>query len=118
MFFVYAAQAGGLSFIRKIRVASSWIVMDGRVFRRCRERWQAADEVWGPGSWGRTDLNLKRLGAPRRAGPDPQGLGRTNFQAPSATPRSTLSQVSAMPRPIWSKSAASSNGSTPQRATA
>jgi hypothetical protein len=31
MFFVYAAQAGVLSLIRKIRVASSWIVMDGRV---------------------------------------------------------------------------------------
>src|SRR3979411_2398749 len=107
MFFVYAGQAGVLSLIRKIRVASPWIVMDGRVFRRCRERWQAADEVWGPGSWGRTDLSPKRLGAPRRAGPDPQGLGRTNFQAPRATPRSMLSQVSAMP-PIWSKSAASS----------
>src|SRR3954468_20431494 len=65
-------------------------VMDGRVFRRCRERWQAVDEVWGPGSWGRTVLSPKSLGAPRRAGPGPQGLGRTNFQGPSATRRSML----------------------------
>src|ERR1700748_3561125 len=108
MFFVYAAQAGVLSLIRKIRVASSWIVMDGRVFRRCRERWQAADDVWGPGSWGRTDLSPKRLGAPRQAGPDLQGLDQTNFQAAIATPRSMHSQVWAMPPPTWSKSAASS----------
>src|SRR3977135_4099954 len=118
MFFVYAAQEGVLSLIRKIRVASSWIVMDGRVLRRCRERWQAADDVWGPGSWGRTDLSPKSLGAPRRAGPDLQGLGRMNFQAPIATPRLMHSQAWAMPPPIWSKSAASSNGSTLQRATA
>src|SRR3954465_377105 len=106
MFFVYAAQAGVLSSIRKIRVASSWIVMNGGVFRRCRERWQAADDVWGPGSWGRTDLSPKSLGAPRRAGPDLQGLGRTNFQAPTATPRSMHSPALAMPPPIWSKSQA------------
>src|SRR3954471_17466777 len=107
MFFVYAAQAGVLSLIRKIRVASSWIVMDERVFRRCRERWQAADDVWGPGSWGRTDLSLKSRGAPRRAGPDLQGLGRMNFQAPTATPRSMHSLVWAMPPPTSSRSAAS-----------
>src|ERR1700710_3280671 len=97
MFFVYAAQAGVLSLIRRIRVASSWIVMDGRVFRRCRKRWQAADDVWGPGSWGRTDLSPKSLGAPRQAGPDLPGLGRMNFQAPIATPRSMHSRVSGRP---------------------
>src|SRR3954447_18206986 len=102
MFFVYAAQAGVLSLIRKIRVASSWIVMDGRMFRRCRERWQAADDVWGPGSWGRTDLSPKSRGAPRRAGPDLQGLGQTNFQAAIATPRSMPSRASAMLLRIWS----------------
>src|ERR1700704_4488477 len=111
MFFIYAAQAGVLSLIRKILVSSSWIVMDGRVFRRCRERWQAADDVWGPGSWGRTDLSPKSLGAPRQAGPDLQGLGRTNFRAPTATRRWMLSRVWAMPPPTSLKSAASSNGS-------
>jgi hypothetical protein len=32
LFFIYAPQPGVLSLIREIRVASSWLVMDGRVF--------------------------------------------------------------------------------------
>jgi len=51
--FCLCAQATVLSSIREIRVAIIMIVMDGRVFRRWPQRWQAADDVWGPGSWGR-----------------------------------------------------------------
>src|SRR5712672_2129835 len=76
-------------------------------------------EVWGPGSWGRTDLSPRSSGARRQAGRHRTGLGLVNLRAArGATQRSKHFRALGMPPPISSKSRASSNGSMHQRATA
>src|SRR5438309_2158840 len=114
MFFSYAPQAQVLSF-------------DSRRFaRRYHElSWMGArsgvaaeghtvNDVWGPGSWGRTDLS-PRSSVGRQAGRLLTGLDqRRNFKpAHRAIPHSTRSPASAIQPQTSSKSPASSNGSTP-----
>ena len=54
------------------------VVMDGRVFRL---RYGLADrtlEVWGPGSWGRTNLCPRSSGGRRQAVQGKTGLDQVN----------------------------------------
>ena len=99
--------------------------MDRRACTAPSQQWRAVDKVWGPGSWGRTDLSPRSSEVHRRAGgTDGLGQGRLGSgefrpaSGPGAIRRSMRCRASATAPPTSSKSAASSNGSMHQRATA
>ena len=56
--------------------------MDGRVFRSASgDGGPLLSNVWGPGSWGRTDLGPRSSGGRRQAGQGKTGLDQSEFTA-------------------------------------